>query len=208
MAKIMNTFERNLWNLDIQYVAGVDEVGRGPLVGPVVAAAVIFDREADIPDGINDSKKLSAPVRNKLFEQIRKAACAIGIGIVEKNEIDSINILQATFKAMRAAVEQLDLIPEHILVDGSMTPEFNSPSTAVIKGDSKSFSIAAASIIAKVTRDNIMIDLDDLYPAYGFKSNKGYGTQFHIDVIKEHGLTPEHRVTFCRKFVNPQFTVM
>ena len=200
----MNTFEQALWAKDFQAVAGIDEAGRGPLAGPVVAAAVVFDPWCEAPAGINDSKRLSPKIREVLYDTIHTCARAVGTGIVYQQEIDRINILQATFKAMKSAVLQLPVEPDHLLIDGNRAPGFGQPCTTIVKGDSQSFSIAAASIIAKVARDRMMAELDAEYPQYGFKSNKGYATQEHINAIKMHGLTPHHRVTFCRRIVSPQ----
>jgi ribonuclease HII len=200
----MDTIERNYWDRKIRFIAGVDEVGRGPLAGPVVAAAVIFAPGSAVPEGVDDSKKIPEPVRETVFDRIHETALSIGIGIVDHHEIDTINILQATFKAMKFAVSTLKQSPHHIIVDGNMTPDFAFPSTAIVKGDSISFSIAAASVIAKVTRDRIMRELDRHYPQYGFRSNKGYASRHHRNAIKEYGLSPEHRVTFCRNILNEQ----
>lgn len=200
----MNKFEQSLWADGFRAVAGIDEAGRGPLAGPVVAAAVVFDPWGEVPAGIDDSKKLSPKTREVLYDKIYACARSVGIGIVYQQEIDAINILQATFKAMKSAVSQLSVSPDHLLIDGNMAPDFDQPYTTIVKGDSQSFSIAAASIIAKVTRDRIMVELDAEYPQYGFKSNKGYATQKHINAIKMHGLTCHHRVKFCRRIVAPQ----
>ena len=200
----MDRIERELWGKDFQYVAGIDEVGRGSLAGPVVAAAVIFNPDCDFPQGIDDSKKLTASVREDLYDQIIESAAAVGIGYVNREQIDKINILQATFKAMKSAVSQLEVSPDYLLIDGNRAPDFASPVMTVVKGDSKSFSIAAASIIAKVSRDRFMSEIDPEYSQYRFKSNKGYGTPYHIQAIREHGLSPQHRVTFCRKICYPQ----
>ncbi len=176
-------------------LAGVDEAGRGPWAGPVVAAAVIFDPE-QIPSGINDSKILSAKKRDALFEHIM--ACAqVGIGISEAEEIDRINILQATFVAMQRAVEQLRTSPTTILVDGNKLPSWHYPSHAIVNGDAKSVSIAAASIIAKVTRDRIMQEHARTYPHYGWERNSGYGTKHHQDGLRRYGITPLHRRSFA-----------
>jgi len=176
-------------------VAGIDEAGRGPLAGPVVAAAVILD-PANVPPGLNDSKKLSHKKREQLFHVLQDCA-DIGVGIIEPLEIDEINILQATYKAMIQASEALSTRPQHCLVDGNRLPKLNMDATAVVKGDSKSLSIAAASIIAKVTRDRIMIELDRKHPEYGWAKNMGYGTQAHRDAINIYGPTPFHRMSFA-----------
>ena len=203
----MNKFEQALWADGFRAVAGIDEAGRGPLAGPVVAAAVVFDPWYEPPAGIDDSKRLSPETRDVLYDKIYACARSVGLGVVYQREIDAINILQATFKAMKSAVSQLAAAPDHLLIDGNRAPDFDQPCTTIIKGDSQSFSIAAASIIAKVTRDRMMVELDAEYPQYGFKRNKGYATQAHINAIKMHGLTSHHRVTFCRRIVAPQMTM-
>lgn len=175
-------------------VAGVDEAGRGPLAGPVVAAAVILDPD-HIPDGLADSKKLSAARRELLFEQIM-AGAHVGIGEAQVAEIDSINILQATMLAMHRAVAALALSPVHVLVDGNRLPIWSFEATAVVKGDDRCLSIAAASIIAKVHRDRIMTALDAAHPGYGWARNAGYGTADHLNGLKLHGVTPHHRRSF------------
>jgi ribonuclease HII len=175
-------------------IAGVDEVGRGPWAGPVTACAVILDPN-NIPDGLNDSKKLTAKRREQLFGLIMDSA-QVSLIHVEVEEIDEINILQATFRAMERAVANLS-IPNHILIDGNkIPPNLTAPATAVIKGDGKSVSIAAASIIAKVTRDRLMLDLSKLYPGYGWETNAGYGTKMHQSGLLNHGVTPHHRRSF------------
>jgi ribonuclease HII len=188
-------FERTAYTQGFQLVAGVDEVGRGPLAGPVMAAAVILPKGLHIP-GIDDSKKLSPLKREILFELISEKALSIGIGIVEPEVIDNINILQATRLAMLNAVEQLDPQPDYLLIDG-ITP-INSGITqkTVKKGDSLSLSIAAASIIAKVKRDRLMAEMDRLYPGYGFAGHKGYGSVLHMEAIRQLGPSPIHRLTF------------
>lgn len=175
-------------------VAGIDEAGRGPLAGPVVAAAVVFECEPDIK-GINDSKKLDAAKREELFNHIT-AMSSYGIGIASVQEIDSINILQATFLAMRRAFEALKIKPQAALVDGNRAPKIPCKIQTVVKGDSKSISIAAASILAKVTRDRIMSELAEEHPHYGWEKNAGYGTELHLSGIENHGITPHHRRTF------------
>lgn len=191
----MLTFEQNLWNNGKRFIAGVDEAGRGPLAGPVVAAAVVFPREVYI-EGVKDSKKLSEKQRLKLFEDIQSKALSIGIGIVPHLVIDEINILQATFKAMHQAISELIPKPDILLIDGPYFAELNIPAKKIIDGDTKSFTIAAASIIAKVTRDKIMKDYDLQYPDYGFAKHKGYGTAEHIAAIREFGLSEIHRKSF------------
>jgi ribonuclease HII len=188
--------ERQQWQNGRQIVAGVDEAGRGPLAGPVVAAAVVFPPSLSDTFGINDSKKLSPKNRERLKPLIEDIALAIGVGIVDHIDIDRINILQATYKAMQIAVQQLSFMPDFVLIDGRGIPDLEMPCESIIKGDSKSVSIAAASIIAKVTRDHIMIDMHEKYPHYGFTQHKGYGTKKHIQAIREHGLSPIHRRSF------------
>lgn len=175
-------------------VAGVDEAGRGPWAGPVVSAAVILDRN-NTPNGLNDSKKLSVKKRDILFETLNTCA-DIGVGIASVQEIDQLNILQATFLAMQRAVKALQGTPALVLIDGNQTPQLPYPSQTVIKGDSTSLSIAAASIIAKVTRDRIMQELDTTHPHYAWAKNAGYGTKDHQDGIAEHGITEHHRKSF------------
>lgn len=182
-------------------VCGVDEAGRGPLCGPVVAGAVIL-KEDEFIEGINDSKKISEKKREKIFEEIKEKAIAYGVGIVYQEEIDKINILNATKKAMKMAVENLKVKPDFVLIDGNQNVNLEMQSEPVIKGDALSISIAAASIIAKVTRDKMLIEDDLKYPEYGFAKHKGYGTKMHIEAIKKYGLCPLHRKTFCKKFVN------
>jgi len=191
----MLTYERGLWDAVIQAVAGGDEVGRGPLAGPVVAAAVVFKPGVWI-DGVDDSKKLSARQRESLFNVIRQSAAAVGLGIVERETIDQINILQATYQAMREAVTQIGPTVEHILVDGHAIPDCPISQTAIVRGDQTSFSIAAASIIAKVTRDRIMVQLDRQYPQYGFTQHKGYPTRSHVEALREFGPCDAHRRSF------------
>ena len=176
-------------------VAGVDEAGRGPLAGPVVAAAVILPDGFDTTE-INDSKKLSPKKRDRLHDHIRLGAIAVGVGIVDAGEIDAINILQASLKAMRLAVESLGVLPDHLLVDGNFKVPMVLSQEAIVKGDSLSVSIAAASIVAKVHRDRMMAEYSDLYPEYGFSGHKGYPTKAHKAAIELHGPTPIHRTTF------------
>lgn len=176
-------------------ICGVDEAGRGPLAGPVVAAAVILPEGFFIP-GVNDSKKLTAAKREALYDVILASAIAAGTGIVGHEEIDSINILQATFRAMHQALAALSVVPGHILVDGNRFSGTGIPFTTIVDGDALSHSIAAASIIAKVTRDRLLCDYDRLYPAYGFARHKGYGTAQHRAAIVAHGPCPIHRRTF------------
>jgi ribonuclease HII len=196
-------FERQVWTSGHEQVAGVDEAGRGPLAGPVVAAAVSFDRdylerEADGElRGLTDSKKLSATRREQFFGLLQEASSAhIAYALEEATAIDQINILQATHRAMQRALEQLRPPADHVLVDGRPVPGLCCPSTAIVQGDARSLSIAAASIVAKVTRDRIMLDLDGQYPAYGFARHKGYGTREHLEALERHGPAPCHRRTF------------
>jgi ribonuclease HII len=178
-----------------QIVAGIDEAGRGPLAGPVVSAAVILPEGADLP-GIDDSKKLTSTRRNRLYDRLYTVASAIGIGVVDTVEIDRINILQATLRSMAMAVANLQPRPDHLLVDGTFTIASDLPQQAIKKGDSLSISIAAASIVAKVTRDRIMTQVDALFPEFGFCRHKGYPTQTHRAAIVRHGCSPIHRRTF------------
>ena len=185
---------------DFQYICGIDEVGRGPLAGPVVAGAVILPKDCDILY-LNDSKKLSEKMREELYEEIMEKAIATGIGIVGPNVIDEINILQATYEAMRIAISKLKVQPTLLLNDAVKIPKVNIKQVPIIKGDAKSASIAAASIIAKVTRDRLMVQYDEVIPGYGFAGNKGYGSAEHIRAIQEKGATPIHRQTFIKNFI-------
>jgi len=182
-------------------ICGVDEVGRGPLAGPVVAAACVFNLDAEPISGINDSKKLSEKNRELLFEKIVRQAVAFHIAIVDNNTIDTVNILQATKMAMQEAISIIDHKADLVLVDGVDSFKLAVPCMAIVKGDSKSYAIAAASILAKVTRDRIMKKADLEYPEYAFSKHKGYGTVTHIDAIREFGLCPIHRKSFTKKFV-------
>lgn len=190
----MLDYENNLYSNGVTFIAGVDEVGRGPLVGPVVAAAVILPR-GFVDERINDSKKLSEKKRNDLYKIICDNAVSIGIGVISNHRIDKINIYEATKEAMKEAINNLDVAPEYVLID-AIKLDINIPFISIIKGDSKSQSIAAASIIAKVTRDKMMYELDKKYPMYDFKNNKGYGTKKHVDAIKKYGVILEHRRSF------------
>lgn len=191
----MNRFEDELKSEGAQCIAGIDEAGRGPLAGPVVAACVVLKSNAIIP-GINDSKQLSAGKRDYLYNRICESAAAFGVGIVSAHEIDQINIYQAAKKAMVLAVEKMEMVPDHLLIDAMELP-LDMPQTSLIKGDARSNSIAAASILAKVTRDRLMCDLDREYPGYDFAKHKGYGTQAHLWAIERLGTCPEHRMTFA-----------
>ena len=194
----MSIYERKY--ADFQYICGIDEVGRGPLAGPVVAGAVILPKDCDILY-LNDSKKLSEKMRETLYEEIMEKAVATGIGIVGPNVIDEINILQATYEAMRMAIGNLKVRPDLLLNDAVKIPEVTIRQVPIIKGDAKSASIAAASIIAKVTRDRLMVQYEEVLPGYGFAGNKGYGSAEHIQALKELGATPIHRQSFIKNFV-------
>lgn len=181
------------------HICGIDEVGRGPLAGPVVAGAVILPKDCDILY-INDSKKLSEKKREELYSVIMEKAVAVGLGYSTPERIDEINILQATYEAMREAVGKLTVIPDILLNDAVTIPEISVPQVPIIKGDAKSISIGAASIVAKVTRDRLMVEYDERYPMYGFSSNKGYGSGTHIEALKKYGPCPIHRKTFVTHF--------
>ena len=181
-------------------VCGIDEAGRGPLAGPVFAAAVILPEHTEIP-GLNDSKKLSAKKREELFDVIQSAALAWGIGFATEQEIDEINILQATFRAMKRACDALSVRPDLALVDGNRIPPMDVPVRTIVKGDSLSANIAAASILAKVSRDRLMLQVDEMYPQYGFAQHKGYGTALHIEMLQKFGPSPVHRRSFLKKIV-------
>ena len=185
---------------DCTYICGIDEVGRGPFAGPVVAGAVILPKDDPILY-LNDSKKLSEKKREALYDEIMERAVATGIGIVSPARIDEINILQATYEAMRQAVSRLSVQPQLLLNDAVTIPEIQIPQVPIIKGDAKSVSIAAASIVAKVTRDRMMEEYDKVLPEYGFASNKGYGSAAHIEALKKYGPSPIHRKTFITHFI-------
>ncbi len=189
-------YERKLWKTGIEVVAGVDEAGVGPMAGPVVAAAVIFAPEKFIR-GVHDSKQLTAERRDELYESIRAGALAIGVGVAEVEEIDRLNIYWATMAASRRAVTALGIAPQHVLVDGRKIPGLAHEQTRIVGGDRKSFCIAAASIIAKVTRDRIMAELDTLHPGYGFARHKGYCTADHFEALGKLGPSPIHRRSFA-----------
>jgi ribonuclease HII len=189
-------FERTHWRLGVRRVAGIDEAGRGPLAGPVVAAAAIFPVGCFV-DGVDDSKKLTPRRREALFSEIQERAESFGIGIVGQQDIDETNILQATFKAMHIAIAGLTVRPEHLLIDGNRFAGNDVPFTTIVGGDARCHAIAAASILAKVTRDRIMVEQDCLYPEYGFARHKGYGTAQHRAAIARYGLCPIHRRSFC-----------
>lgn len=181
-------------------ICGIDEAGRGPLAGPVVAGAVILPKDCQILY-LNDSKKLSEKKRDLLFDEIREKAVSYGVGVVGPGRIDEINILQATYEAMRQAIEQLKVKPQILLNDAVTIPLVDVTQVPIVKGDGKSVSIAAASILAKVTRDRMMTEYDALFPEYGFGKHKGYGTAAHIQALKDHGPCPIHRKTFIRNFM-------
>ena len=196
--------EIDLWSIekeypDIRLICGVDEAGRGPLAGPVCAAAVILPKNLEIP-GLNDSKKLSDKRRRELFPLIQEQALAYGIAFASQEEIDELNILQATFLAMGRALEQLKPKAEFALIDGNRQTDFGIPCRTVVQGDSLSANIAAASVLAKVTRDDYMIKMAEAYPGYGFEIHKGYGTKAHYAALRELGPCPIHRKTFLKKF--------
>ena len=195
----MLKFENKAYENGYNYVCGVDEAGRGPLCGPVVAAAVILRKNAQL-EGVNDSKKLTEKKREKLYDDIMENAVAVGIGMSDVDLIEEINILNATKEAMKQAINNLDIKPDYVLIDGNQNIQIDIDRETVISGDALSESIAAASIIAKVTRDRMLREYDKEYPEYGFAKHKGYGTKQHIEAIKEHGLTPIHRPSFCTKF--------
>lgn len=200
----------NMWEIEnsfysekISVICGVDEAGRGPLAGPVCAAAVILPKDLELP-GLTDSKKLTDRKRRELFPLIQEHAVAYGIGFATEQEIDEINILQATFLAMQRALDQLAVMPDLALIDGNREKNFGIPVKTVIKGDSLSANIAAASILAKVSRDNLMVELAETYPQYGFEIHKGYGTKAHYAALREFGPSPIHRMTFLKKFYGEQ----
>lgn len=198
--------ERNLWEIEegfleqgIRPVCGIDEAGRGPLAGPVCAAAVILPEHLVIP-GLDDSKKLSDKRRRELFPIIKEQAVAYGIGFASHEEIDRLNILQATFLAMERALAQLSVRPSLALIDGNREKDFGIPVQTVVQGDSRSANIAAASILAKVSRDDVMLEMAKQYPGYGFEIHKGYGTRAHYDALRTYGPCEIHRMTFLKKF--------
>lgn len=211
MARLTNEEElkrqTKLWEIEeevkkkgYKFIAGVDEAGRGPLAGPVYAAAVILPEDARL-DGINDSKKLSPKKRDELFEKIIKIAISYSIFAVDEKEIDEINILNATYKAMNGAIENLSVSPDYVLIDGNSIKGIKKPYQTVVKGDAKSISIAAASILAKVARDRYIVDIAKKYPDYGFEKHKGYGTKEHTDAILKYGVCDIHRRTFLKKLL-------
>ncbi|MDD2203246.1 MAG: ribonuclease HII [Bacilli bacterium] len=187
-------YEHELNDQGIEYIAGIDEVGRGPLVGPVVCACVVLPKDFKLL-GLTDSKKLSSKKRDLFFDIIKEQALGIGIGVIDEKRIDEVNIYQATKEGMIAALNEVECKVEHVLID-AMKLNINLPSTSIIKGDTKSISIAAASVIAKVTRDRMMEELDLKYPIYGFKRNKGYPTKEHLNAIDEYGVIENHRKSY------------
>ncbi len=203
----MKKFDNKFLTDEIKLIAGVDEAGRGPLAGPVVAAAVIFDPGFYL-DEVNDSKQLSPRLRESVFPKILDNAISYGIGIVDNLEIDEINILQASLKAMKIAVSKLQYEPDLVLIDGNKSFFSELNTKTVVKGDSKSFAIAAASIIAKVTRDRLMIKASKKFPEYGWEKNKGYGTKQHISAIQKHGITPLHRKSFLSNILATQISLI
>ncbi len=197
----LKQMEKVFYDKGIKYIAGIDEAGRGPLAGPVVVASVIMPENSMI-EGVNDSKKVSEKRREKLYDIILEEAISYGIGIIYQDEIDKINILQATKKGLTEAVEQMEIKPELIMVDAlTGIDTLGIPYQSIIKGDAKCYSISAASIIAKVTRDRIMREWDKVYPEYGFASHKGYGTAKHIAALKEYGPCEIHRKSFIKHFI-------
>jgi len=196
---VMKQFERKY--SEYEYICGIDEVGRGPFAGPVMACAIILPKDCDILY-INDSKQLSTKKREELYDEIISKAVAFGVGSVPPNQIDEINILQATYEAMRKAIGNLTVRPDILLNDAVTIPKVNIKQIPIIKGDAKSISIAAASIVAKVTRDRIMVAYDKVFPGYDFASNKGYGSAQHIEAIKKLGLTPIHRRSFLKNILS------
>ena len=198
----LKEIEEKIYNSkEVKYICGIDEAGRGPLAGPVVIAAVIMPRNSMI-EGVNDSKKVSEKKREKLYEEITSSSIAWAVGIIDQNEIDDINILNATKKGLTQALTELEQRPDIILVDAlTKIDTLGIPYESIIKGDAKSYSIAAASIVAKVTRDRIMRQWDEIYPQYGFEKHKGYGTAMHINAIKEYGPCPLHRKSFIKNFI-------
>ena len=190
----MYEYEEELYKKGINLIGGIDEVGRGPLIGPVVTACVILPKNYTL-EGLTDSKKLSEKKREQFYDILMKDAISIGIGVIDEKEIDKLNIYQATKKAMAKAVDNIKIKPEHILVD-AMPLELDIPTTSIIKGDAKSITIAAASVIDKVTRDKMLYELDKIYPMYDLKHNKGYPTKKHLEAISKYGITKYHRLSY------------
>ena len=199
--KQLKQIEEEIYNTGVETICGIDEAGRGPLAGPVVVATVIMPRDSFI-EGVNDSKKVSEKKRELLYEQITNEAIAWGVGIIDQKEIDRINILNATKEGLTTAIKNLEVKPDRIIVDALKGIDtLGIPYTSIIKGDAKCYSIAAASIIAKVTRDRIMRQWDEIYPQYGFEKHKGYGTAMHMQAIREYGLCPLHRRSFTKNII-------
>ena len=200
-------FERKLREKGITLIGGVDEVGRGPLVGPVVAACVVLPEEFSL-EGLTDSKKLSEKKREYFYDEIMRQALGVGVGIISEKKIDEVNIYEATKLAMKEAIKNCGVVPEHILID-AMPLSLDIPTTSIIKGDFKSITISAASVIAKVTRDRMLDELDKKYPMYDFKDNKGYPTKKHLEAIEKYGIIPEHRKSYgpVRDFLEKQLTL-
>lgn len=197
------SFEIAAYNKGLKAVCGVDEAGRGPLAGPVYAAAVILPLGAEI-EGLNDSKKLSEKKREELFDIINDVAISVSVGTASEKEIDEINILNATFLAMKRAVEGLEIPADYAIIDGNRAPNLEIPTETVVKGDGKVMSVAAASIIAKVSRDSFMLKMAQEYPKYQFEKHKGYGTKLHYEMIEKYGISPIHRRTFLKKVLGEQ----
>lgn len=197
------SFEIAAYNKGLKAVCGVDEAGRGPLAGPVYAAAVILPLGAEI-EGLNDSKKLSEKKREELFDIINDVAISVSVGTASEKEIDEINILNATFLAMKRAVEGLEIPADYAIIDGNRAPNLEIPTETVVKGDGKVMSVAAASIIAKVSRDRFMLKMAQEYPKYQFEKHKGYGTKLHYEMIEKYGISPIHRKTFLKKVLGEQ----
>jgi ribonuclease HII len=196
---LMSKYENHLYNQGVETICGIDEVGRGPLAGPVVACAIILPKDFDVL-GIDDSKKLSEKKRNELYDKIISNCRSFGIGIVDNYIIDEINILNATKLAMKIAIESMNILPDHLLIDALKLEDVKIPTTSIIRGDSLSVSIAAASIVAKVTRDKMMQEFHLQFPNYSFDTNKGYGTEAHYLGINEHGTCEIHRKTFLKGY--------
>lgn len=194
------SFEMSAINKGYKSICGVDEAGRGPLAGPVYAAAVILPFGTEI-DGLNDSKKLSEKKRDELFDVINKVAISVSVGVASEKEIDEINILNATFLAMKRAVLGLEFPADYAIIDGNRAPNLEIPAETVVKGDGKVMSVAAASIIAKVSRDRFMLKMAEQYPEYQFENHKGYGTKLHYEMIEKYGVSPIHRKSFLKKIL-------
>ena len=199
----MKETERRLFAAGYKYIAGVDEAGRGPLAGPVYAAAVILPPDIRL-DGINDSKRLSPKKREELFDEITKKAIGYSVFSVDEKTIDEINILRATYMAMNKAVNSLIPKPDYVIIDGNGIKDMTIPHETIVKGDAKSISIAAASVLAKVSRDRYITEMAELYPKYGFEKHKGYGTKEHTEAILKYGVSPIHRKTFLKKLLNSE----